>query len=30
MDDLKTTIEMIDFILANTSEDYDFFYQASW
>jgi hypothetical protein len=30
MDDLKTTIEMIDFILVNTSEDYDFFYQASW
>jgi len=30
MDDLKTTVEMIDFILANTSDDYDFFYQASW
>ena len=30
MDDIKTTVEMIDFILANTSDDYDFFYQASW
>jgi len=30
MDDLKTTVEMIDYVLANTSEDYDFFYQASW
>ena len=30
IDDLKTTIEMIDHVLANTSEYYEFFYQASW